>query len=83
MHGAFQPGAEHRIGGECLEVALGVLTPELQADRSTGVVDGYALGEAEVEEVGVQMRPPVAVLVQPDRGAVRAQQRSEPAHQVE
>ncbi len=83
LHGAFQPGAEHRIGGECLEVALGVLTPELQADRGTGVVDGYAFGEAEVEEVGVQMRPPVAVLVQADRGAVRAQQRREPAYQVE
>ncbi len=83
VNGAFQPGAEHRVGGECLEVTLGLLAPELQADRGTGVVDGYAFGEAEVEEVGVQMRPLVAVLVQPDRGALRAQQRSEPAHQVE
>lgn len=66
-----------------LEVALRFLVPELQGDRGAGVVDGDALGEADVEQVGVQVRPLVAVLVQPDRGAVLLQQRCEPGHQVE
>lgn len=83
VHRAFEPGAEHGVGGEGPEVAARVLVPELQGDGGAGVVDGDPLGETDVEQVGVQMRPLVAVLVEPDRGAVLLQQRREPGHQVE
>ncbi|GGV97114.1 hypothetical protein GCM10015535_67820 [Streptomyces gelaticus] len=83
VHRAFEPGAEHGVGGEGPEVALCVLVPELQGDGGTWVVDRDPLGETDVEQVGVQMRPLVAVLVEPDRGAVLLQQPREPGHQVE
>ncbi|MDX2690642.1 hypothetical protein [Streptomyces scabiei] len=80
---ALQPGPEHRVGREGGQVAPRPAAPEVQPDRVTRVLDRCALRETGVQQVGVQLRMPVAVLVQPDGRPRRAEPGREQGHQFE